>query len=425
MNYKWSGVDLVKLANRYEQCIYVYNLNEIDQRIKALNELKDLYANLHISYASKAFLNLAFAKYIASHSDFGMDAVSLGEIYVQVKGGMDPSKILFHGNNKERYEIEQALELGVVNFAIDGIAEYSLLKEIMKKRSEQINIILRVAPSLDNIQTHKFITTAAKDTKFGIPINTTRIGEIIVDSTNVPNITLKGYHFHIGSQLLNNKSHLKALEVLLELIQRYYDAYNFIPQIINVGGGFGVNYTGEKEVELKEFMTPIFDRIKSFFVTKQWTLPQIAIEPGRWLVAPCGVTLYKVGNIKDITNVRTYVSVNGGMNDNLRVCLYDAKYDAIVANKIEQSNDKLVTIAGKNCESSDILIKDLLVPNTIERGDIIMVKTTGAYHKSMANNYNNLLIPGVIFIKDGQTYEVTKPQTLDDLIKNDVDTNIK
>lgn len=425
MNYTWSGVDLVELANKYEQSIYVYNLNEIDEKIKKLNDLRNLYSNLHISYASKAFLNLAFAKYIANNSDFGMDAVSIGEIYVQVEGGLDPKKILFHGNNKEKYEIEQALDLGVVNFAVDGLDEYKLLKQIMVSRDEQINIVLRVAPSLEGIETHKFITTAAKDTKFGIPINTNRIGEIIVDSQNIANINLIGFHFHIGSQLLNNNSHLKALDVLLKLVDIYYDAYNFIPTYLNVGGGFGVTYVDEQEVDVESFLTPIFEQITAFYNNHNWALPQISIEPGRWLVAPCGVTLYKVGNIKEIEGVRTYVSVNGGMNDNLRVCLYDAKYDAIVANKIEFTRDKLVTIAGKNCESSDILIKELLVPNTIERGDILMVKTTGAYHRSMANNYNNLLIPAVIFIKDGVSYEVSRPQKLKDLVNLDLNPIIK
>lgn len=425
MNYTWSGVDLVELANKYEQSIYVYNLNELDERISKLNSLEKIYKNIKISYASKAFLNLAFANYISSNTNFGMDAVSIGEIFVQVNGGMDPKKILFHGNNKEKYEIEQALDLGIVNFAVDGLDEYKLLKQIMISRTEKIQIILRIAPSLENIKTHKFITTAAKDTKFGIPINTNRIGEIIIDSLNIENIELIGYHFHIGSQLLTNESHLKALDILLQLVEKYYQEYNFIPTYLNVGGGFGVTYTDEKEVDVIEFMKPIFKTVTTFFTNKNWTLPTICIEPGRWLVAPCGVTLYKVGNIKEIENVRTYVSVNGGMNDNLRVSLYGAKYDAIVANKMEYTCDKLVTIAGKNCESSDILIKDILVPNTIERGDIILVKTTGAYHKSMANNYNNLLIPAVIFIKNGQWYEVTRPQKLKDLVSFDLNPLIK
>ncbi len=416
MNYYFSGCDTVQLAKEYGTPLYVMSEDIIMER---LNEIKksfsERYPNVQAYYASKAFLTKEMAR-IIKREGFGLDVVSGGELYTAKAVDFPTDKIMFHGNNKTPDEIKMALENKVGRFVSDSIDEIQLINSIAEQMGAKADILIRVTPGVDS-HTHKYIATANIDSKFGMPIPL--LNEAVKLALELKSINLKGFHFHVGSQLLENTSHLMAVEIILSLIKDIKEELGYTAQELNLGGGFGIKYTKEDDIKkLSYFIDPMMNIIENFCIENSITRPKIYIEPGRWIVGEAGITLYKVGSIKEIPGIRTYAGIDGGLPDNPRPALYQARYEGVVANKADCSCEEQATIAGKCCESGDILIWDLKVPK-LQSGDILAVKSTGAYNYSMASNYNRIPKPAVVMLRKGKSRLIVKRETYEDILKNE------
>ncbi|MCT4594169.1 MAG: diaminopimelate decarboxylase [Anaeromicrobium sp.] len=418
-NFIFHGSDTVKLANKYGTPLYVVSEDHIIDRCTEIKEsFLNKYENTRAVYASKAFLTKEMCK-IVSREGIGIDVVSGGEIYTAMKAGFPMENVIFHGNNKTIDEIELGIETNVGRFVVDNLYELELLNALAAEKNKVMNILFRITPGVDSY-THEYISTGQVDSKFGIPLKEEILFEAINMAMDMEYINLLGFHFHVGSQLFENTSHLMALDILLELIRNVGEKVEFETKELNVGGGFGIRYTKEDNPKpLSYFIDPIMERIQDKCEEFNLERPKIIIEPGRWIIGEAGITLYTIGGIKEIPNVRTYIGIDGGLPDNPRPALYRASYDGVVANRMDEELVNKVTIAGKCCESGDILIRDLEVPE-IEPGDILAVKSTGAYNYSMASNYNMIPRPPVVMIKDGVDRLVIRRETYDDILSREV-----
>lgn len=417
MNYYFSNCDTVALAKEYGTPLYVMSEDIIKSR---LNEIKysfsEKYKNVQAYYASKAFLTKEMAR-IIKREGLGLDVVSGGELYTAKSVDFPMEKIMFHGNNKTYEEIKMALEFGIGRFVCDNLYEIQLINRIAGDIGVKADILLRVTPGVDS-HTHKYITTGNIDSKFGIPIPS--LMEAVKLAQGLEGITLKGFHFHIGSQLLNNESHLMAVNIMLNLIKRMKEEVGYVTLEFNLGGGFGIRYLDDAEKrDLSYFVDPMMNSIEKFCSDNSIQRPRVFIEPGRWVVGEAGITLYTIGSIKEIPGVRTYVGIDGGFPDNPRPALYQAQYEGVIANKADSPKEEYVTIAGKCCESGDILIWDLNVPK-LQSGDILAVKSTGAYNYSMASNYNRIPKPAVVMLSNGKPRLIVKRQTYEDMLRNEI-----
>jgi diaminopimelate decarboxylase len=416
----FSGCEVEKLAEKYGTPLYVVSEDNIRLKCKEVREsFLNKYPNTKAFYASKAFLTMEMCK-IVKEEGIGLDVVSGGELFVALRGGISPKNIIFHGNNKTNAEIIMAIEAGVGRIIVDSIDELILLNELAFEHDKVADILFRITPNIDS-KTHKYIATGQKDSKFGIPLNESIIKEAIRTAINSKNLTFRGIHFHVGSQLFDHSNHLQAIENTSLLMKDINDDMGIEIEELNVGGGFGINYLEtDKAKPLSYFVDAIMDKILTKCSEYNLKMPKVFIEPGRWLVGEAGITLYTVGTIKEIPEVRTYVSVDGGLPDNPRTALYNAKYEAYIASKLNYERDTKVTIAGKCCESGDILIWDLMVPQSTERGDILAVMSTGAYNYSMSSNYNKIPRPAVVMVKQGEDRIVVKRESYEDLIIKEV-----
>jgi len=416
MNYYFSDCDTVALAKEYGTPLYVMSEDIIMER---LNEIRysftEKYQDVQAYYASKAFLTREMAR-IIKRENMGLDVVSGGELYTAKSVDFPMEKIMFHGNNKTPEEIKTALECKIGRFVCDSIWEIQLIDRLAKEMGVKADILLRITPGVDS-HTHKYILTGNIDSKFGIPIP--HVNEAVKLSLESEGITLKGLHFHIGSQILENESYIMAVDIMLNLIKKIKDEVGYVAQEFNLGGGFGIKYLDDTEKrKLSYFVDPMMNSIEEFCSNNGIKRPRIFIEPGRWIVGEAGITLYTIGSIKKIPGVRTYAGIDGGFPDNPRPALYQAKYDGIIANKADSPKKERVTIAGKCCESGDILIWDLDVPE-LQPGDILAVKSTGAYGYSMASNYNRNPKPAVVMLSKGKPRLIVKRQTYEDLLRNE------
>ena len=412
-----DGVNTVDIAKKYGTPLYLYSYAEIENQIKELkNDFENKYENVRIAYASKAFNCIAMCQIV---NNFGLclDVVSGGELYTAKKANFPSEKIEFNGNNKLSDELEDAIDYGVGRIIVDGLTELELIEKICIEKNKKTKVLFRITPGVDS-HTNEKISTGKLDSKFGIPIDEDVLYPQIEKAIKSDFIEFLGFHFHVGSQLFDNISHLLAVDIILNIVKNVKDKFDFDVKELNLGGGFGAVYTNEDRKPYAYFLEPMMKKIDNFCKKLNIKRPEIVIEPGRSIVAQAGLQLYTVGQIKDIKDVRKYVSVDGGMTDNIRPSLYDAKYNAIIANKADEKADDLVSISGKCCESGDILIKDIYLPKA-SAGDIIAVFTTGAYGYSMASNYNKNPIPAVVLIKDGKDYEIIKRQSYEDIIKNE------
>lgn len=419
-HYFFGGVDTVELAKKHGTPLYVLSEDIILENINTLKRgFIDKYDNVKVLYASKAFLSLAMAE-IINNEGLGIDVVSGGELFTVMKAAFNPEEIFFHGNNKTQKELEMAVDYGVGNIVVDNIYELDLLTEILKKENKTQNILLRLSPGLTNIDTHDYIITGQRDTKFGFQIDESLKNDVIPRILSEDSLDLKGFHYHIGSQLFDNVTYLNAFKIIFDLIEWINEKYKYSTEILNIGGGFGVPYQEEtKPLDIEKVLSEIMETIENEFTQANMPRPQVIIEPGRWIIGPAGITIYKIGAIKRIEGIRTYAAVDGGMADNIRPALYKALYSADIANKYNQEKCRLYTIAGKACESGDILVKDINLPE-IETGDYLVIHTTGAYNYSMASNYNRMLIPAVVLVKNGEDRIIVKRQTYEDIISRDV-----
>jgi len=416
-NFKFSGADTVALAEKYGTPLYVMSEDIILEKLRHIKEhFLDKYPNTRALYASKVFLSLHMCQIVKSQG-FGFDTVSEGEIYTALKAGVDPKDMVFHGNNKTPREIAYAVGQNVGKLVVDSFSEIALLDTIANDLDRDVEVLVRINPSTEP-ETHKYMSTGQKDSKFGVPL--VQVAEAVKQISQSKHMKYKGMHFHIGSMVFKSEFHITAARKAIDLIADVRKTLGIDTDVLNLGGGYGVDYLdSRKTISFESFMDEIMGAIEQECRAAAIKRPEICIEPGRWIVAEAGITLYTVGVVKEIPGVRTYVSVDGGMPDNPRPSLYGAKYNAVVANKWGQAPDAAVAIAGKCCESGDILIQDIKLPK-MERGDYLAVFDTGAYNYSMSSNYNRLCRPPVVFIKDGVDTLSIKRETYEDLLKLDL-----
>ena len=353
-HYFFDGVDTVELAKKYGTPLYVMSETMIRENIRRLKKgFIEKYQNTGVLYASKAFMSIAMAK-IVNDEKIGIDVVSGGELYTALQSNFNAEKIYFHGNNKSAEEIELAIANDVGTIVVDNILELDLLEKMLKANKKRQNILLRLSPGLTEIDTHEYIITGQRDTKFGFQINNELVDIITSKIITSEYLNLKGFHYHIGSQLFDTPSYLKAFEIIFDLIYLMNQKFGFNTEVLNIGGGFGIPYTDDQTpLCIEDLLDEIMTTIDKAFINLDIDRPRIIIEPGRWIVGPAGITIYEVGAIKEIEHVRTYASIDGGMTDNIRPALYAAKYSADVANKCDDEKTSLYTIAGKACESGD------------------------------------------------------------------------
>lgn len=419
-NLEIGGCDLVELAQKYETPLYVIDEVTLRTICQEYKKAFSPYEKVNMMYASKAFMTMAIAKIIHSEG-FGFDVVSGGEIYTVYKAGVDMSKVLFNGNNKSYDEISLALEVGVGRISVDNFFELSLLNEIAKSKNKKVDILLRITPGIE-CHTHEYIQTGHLDSKFGFDL--TQLDEAIeLIKEEYTNLIPRGFHAHIGSQIFETKIYEDEVEIITKEMARVKKKFGIILDELNIGGGLGVKYTEE------EYPPSVFEIGKLIVkalnkCTKKYSIepPALYIEPGRSIISTSGVTLYTVGSSKQVPHGTKYWAVDGGMADNPRPSMYQAKYKAKVVNKPKAENSQKVTIAGKFCESGDILIKDINLPE-LEEGDILCVFNTGAYNYSMASNYNRFQKPAVVLVNSSQSDIIVNRETLDDLISHDVVPN--
>ncbi|HGH0776177.1 TPA: diaminopimelate decarboxylase [Staphylococcus pseudintermedius] len=407
-----GGTSLKTLAQSFGTPTIVYDEAQIRQQMRRYHSaFQQNDIGYVLSYASKAFTCLQMVK-LAAAEDFELDVVSEGELYTALEAGFDPQRIHFHGNNKTKHEIRYALESGIGYFVVDALDEIDLIEQYATK---PVDVLLRVNPGVE-AHTHEFIQTGQEKSKFGLSLKHGLALEAVEKIRNTNNIVLKGIHFHIGSQIEETTGMIETAKMVLN----WLDEHAITIDLLNLGGGFSAQYVeGDQSFDIEAGITEIVQAIKAECQQLKYPIPTLSIEPGRSIVAEAGVTLYEVGTIKDIPGVNKYVSIDGGMSDHIRTALYDAKYQALLINRNE-TPDETVTIAGKLCESGDIIIHEAKLPSSVKRGDYLAILATGAYHYSMASNYNQMQKPSVFFVKDGKAREVVKRQSLRQLIINDV-----
>ncbi|EGQ4176735.1 diaminopimelate decarboxylase [Staphylococcus pseudintermedius] len=407
-----GGTSLKTLAQSFGTPTIVYDEAQIRQQMRRYHSaFQQNDIGYVLSYASKAFTCLQMVK-LAAEEDFELDVVSEGELYTALEAGFDPQRIHFHGNNKTKHEIRYALESGIGYFVVDALDEIDLIEQYATK---PVDVLLRVNPGVE-AHTHEFIQTGQEKSKFGLSLKHGLALEAVEKIRNTNNIVLKGIHFHIGSQIEETTGMIETAKMVLN----WLDEHAITIDLLNLGGGFSAQYVeGDQSFDIEAGITEIVQAIKAECQQLKYPIPTLSIEPGRSIVAEAGVTLYEVGTIKDIPGVNKYVSIDGGMSDHIRTALYDAKYQALLINRNE-TPDETVTIAGKLCESGDIIIHEAKLPSSAKRGDYLAILATGAYHYSMASNYNQMQKPSVFFVKDGKAREVVKRQSLRQLIINDV-----
>ena len=414
-----SGVGVSELKAQYGTPLYVYDENMLVNQCRTfINNFKSSRFKTEVLYASKAFSCLEVLR-IAGREGLGVDVVSLGEIHTAYKAGYDMKRAYFHGNNKTREELQYALEVGVGTIVVDNDYEYEMINEIVRESGNTIDVLLRINTGID-AHTHEYIKTAKDDSKFGYSVYDETIYDLIADINNQSNLNFVGFHSHIGSQIFEKTSFFEAVKVVMEFTKKVQERLGLTISVLNLGGGFGVYYTEEdRPFELVEFLREYIEVVERESDNFGLDLTKVVIEPGRSLTCNAGSTLYSVGGVKKTFAGREYVFVDGGMADNPRYALYKAKYEAMLANKMNEEADTTYTVAGKCCESGDMLVMDAKLPKA-DQGDLLLVSSTGAYNYSMSSNYNRLPKLPVVFVKDGTSRLVVKGETLEDLIRQDI-----
>lgn len=413
-----GGVGLPDLADQYGTPLYVYDERTIRQQCRSYREAFDqVYPNNRVVYAGKAFLAPSLIQ-IIQEEGLSLDVVSGGELYVAVQSGFPAERITFHGNNKTPDELRMALDAGIGEIVIDNFYEIELLSSLLAEHGGQVDALLRLNPGIDT-HTHDYRKTGIVDSKFGLLIETSDAAKAVEQISQVEGIHLRGYHIHLGSQIFEIDPYLAAIESLFRFASDMRDQFGIVPDQISPGGGLGIQYEStDPDVSVADFARAVASATRQGAEAMGIELPELVVEPGRSIIGPAGVAVYRVGSIKDIPGVRRYVCVDGGMADNIRPPLYDAVYEAAVANR-SGGAEANVTIAGKYCESGDVLIRDarLLAP---ESGDLIAIPASGAYCLAMASNYNMALRPAVVLVCGGVTTVMQRRERYEDLLARDV-----
>ncbi len=418
-----GGADSVELAKAFGTPLYVFDEAYIRKMMRVYRDTlaREYEGKGMVLYASKAFSCKAIYR-IADEENIGIDVVSGGELYTALQANFPVERIYMHGNNKLDYEIGEALDAGIGCIVADSYSEIDKIDNEAKKRGIRQTILLRINPGIE-AHTHAFVQTATTDSKFGFSLSNGTAEDVTAYALTKENVHLAGYHCHIGSQIFEKQSFVLAVEKCMDFCAQMREKLGFEPTTLNLGGGYGIWYTDEdKKIPPEgyaEYLTALIAEVKRKATEHRLPLPYLLIEPGRSIVGEAGVTLYTVGEIKEIPAVKKYVAIDGGMFDNPRYALYESKYSAILANRALEECTELVTIAGKCCESGDIIAVNVPMPKA-KSGDIIAVLSTGAYNYSMAMNYNRNKIPPCVLVKDGKGEYIVRPQTYADIARNDV-----
>lgn len=412
--------DTVELAKEFGTPLYVLDEDLFRKNCRIYKNAIDKYYNGNglVLYANKALCTTYTCK-VAAEEGLGADVVSGGELYTAIKAGFPMDRVYFHGNNKTHEELEMAVANGVGHIVVDNVYELEALNEIAKKHGIIQNIMFRIKPGVD-AHTHDFVRTGQIDSKFGVALENGEAFEIYEMAHNMSNVNPDGLHCHIGSQIFDVAPFCEAAEVMMNFAGDLKDTLGLEIKKLNLGGGYGIMYTDKDDpVPYDEYIKHVSEIVKNTAQKRGLDIPFILMEPGRSIVAPAGITLYTIGGIKDIKNVRKYISVDGGMADNPRYIMYESEYSAVVANKAGDLCTDKVTVAGKCCESGDLLLKDtMLAP--VEAGDILAVLATGAYNYSMSSNYNRIPRPPIVAVRDGKARVIVKRESYEDLVKNDI-----
>jgi len=414
-----GGCDVVDLAKEFGTPLYLFEESTLRHKCREFKEeFGKHYPDTLIIYASKAFLNKALAL-IFKEEDLGLDVVSGGELSIAHSVDFPLEKVYFHGNNKTPEELNLALDWGVGRIVVDNFYELELLNKLAGDRGTSQDILLRLTPGVDP-HTHQYTTTGTLESKFGFPVATGQAEEAVNQALSASNLNLLGLHFHLGSPVPEIQPYELAIEIVLRFAREMSRKFGFNLSEFGIGGGFAVPYTLDSKVPtIADYAKAVTGKLNGLISELGLSRPRLIIEPGRAIVARAGVALYKVGAIKDIPGIKKYVCVDGGMSDNIRTALYGAKHEALVANKALEAERDMVTIAGKLCESGDILVKDINLAS-VHSGDIIAIPVCGAYSIPMASNYNAMLRPAIVMVKESRAHLIRRRETYHDLMSLDL-----
>ena len=418
-NLSIGGVDTIELAKEFKTPLYVMDQELIETTIDKMKEaFQSTRFKTRIAYAGKAFLTTGMIKLVESKG-LDLDVVSGGELYTAHKAGFPMKRVHLHGNNKLVNEIEMAVEYGIDTIVVDNEDEIAKIEKVCKEKGKKQAVLVRIDPGIE-AHTHHYIKTSGLTSKFGISLFQENLIDIVKRLNDSPYIEFKGFHTHIGSQIFQSAFFIFALDEIFKYLDRLKKELGIVVHTVNMGGGFGVYYkNGDDPKPIEEVLSEIITYTEAMEIKYQIGFKELCIEPGRSIVGNAGTTLYEVGGIKETVGGKTYVFIDGGMSDNIRTALYQAEYETGVVNKLNDTDVREITLAGKLCESGDIIIEKGKLPKATEIGDIVAVTTTGAYCYTMSSNYNRMMRPAVVFVKDGKAKVAVKRETLDDLIRND------
>ncbi|RBP07709.1 diaminopimelate decarboxylase [Rossellomorea aquimaris] len=414
-----GGVSTLELAKQYGTPLYVYDTALIRERARGFKETFDsLGVKAEVAYASKAFSCIAVFQ-LMKEEGLSLDVVSGGELYTALKAGFPPERIHFNGNNKSEEELMMAIENNIGCIVVDNFYELQLVNNISRSAEKVTKVLLRVTPGIE-AHTHDYILTGQEDSKFGFDLGNGQARDAMKMAMSYDGIEWLGLHCHIGSQIFETTGFILAAKKIIEKVAQWKSQYDYDPRVINLGGGFGIRYTKDDDpIPPAQYVKEMIAAVKQEVVKYNLEMPEIWIEPGRSLVGDAGTSLYTLGSRKEVPNIRKYLAIDGGMSDNIRPALYKAKYEAVIANKADHPPEETVSIAGKCCESGDMLIWDLPLPQS-EAGDTLAVFCTGAYGYSMANNYNRIPRPAVVFVENGEARLAVQRETYEDMVSLDV-----
>jgi len=410
-----DGCDVTGLVAEFGTPLVIYEEKSIrDQCRRYMGAFREHTQDFEVIYASKAFSSVAVDQLVLEEG-LSIDVSSGGEYHVAKVAGFPAGRIFFHGNNKTRDELEYVLSGGVGHVVVDSFQELALLEELVAARGEIQRVLLRITPGIE-AHTHSYIQTGQIDSKFGFGLVDGVALEAMRQTLAAPHLDLVGLHAHIGSQIFRLDAFRKAIEILVGLIGQAHATFGFECRCLNVGGGLGIRYTEEDmPSSIADYAAIKVEGVREEMAARSLPMPRVLIEPGRSIVGKAGITAYRVGTIKEVPGIRTYVSVDGGMSDNIRPMLYDAHYEGMLANKAAAPADTTITVAGKHCESGDILIRDAVIARP-EPGDVLVMPATGAYCYAMASNYNGSPRPAVVMVKDGRARVIIERETYGDLV---------
>lgn len=409
---------MVDLASQHDTPLFVMDEEHIRNQCRSYVEaFSKRIDNFEVIYASKAFVSLAMCQ-LVDQEGLSIDVSSGGELFTAIKSGFSAERIIMHGNNKTPTELSLALDTGIGRIVVDSFDELELLESMAGERSMRQDILLRLTPGV-KAYTHDYLETGVVESKFGFGLKDGLALNAAKKALEMKNLSLKGFHAHIGSQIFVLHSYRRAIEILMQFIRQVKEETGFVCEQFNAGGGLGIKYEASDEPStVDEYAEVVTGNVLKWAEELDVVVPRIAIEPGRSIVGNSGVTIYTVGTIKELPGVVTYIAVDGGMSDNLRPMLYGAVYQAIIANKARKKEEFDVRVVGKHCESGDVLVQEAKVPKP-ERGDILMTPATGAYGYVMSNNYNRQPRPAVVWVKGGKARVIVKRETYEDVVRLD------